>query len=775
MMINTATASGDMPSKQPSSRRSHMIQQSIFRSGGGYNRHMHGGRRRTTTLTTTYCWFVIILIALSSTSPTTSTTTDPAVKPTLPFGDINVVILTDIHTWLGGHSRQESYNDVDLGHVLSFWERLKHHCDSHNMDLFLVNNGDFVHGTGLHRIHGSSDDNNKDDEGDEGTTIEDPSYVIPLLERMPYDAINCGNHELYSASNVQYMTRPGGYIDWWGDRYITSNIMRQYDSNGHKILNDPLPPLSAGRGVGKGRFLILEGSQRNTRLLTFGFLYNMGDDATDQVLVQTVEETVSQSWFHDALRLERYDAILVLAHMDLTDNLVTVIQESIRKLIGQGTPVVFVTGHTHYRGVKQLEDLTVTIEAGRYLDTIGFVSFPTKENVRRDNASALFNHKFIDTNQKVLFQDTLGMSSSTTEQAVMTSNGKQLSEFITLTRQQLGLDEVVGCAPHAFLLSQPLHTPVSLWGLYRDQVIPKIFMGRHRQAYLDNDDDNEMAMLVSSESWRYDLYANNSLSVDDIIAVAPFNDTVVYLGQFPSFSILKVNETLNKNHQDPQSVPDYVLIGDILYEEENSKKHKLYHLYTHEFDVKHLQYVLKDISGKSPKAERTSFQSTMIWLAFVTEYWPCDNNDKGGSGQLPDWFPTPNHIMKNTYGKNNNNRQKSIAVVMSFGLIGLIALGLYVGWIVFQSIYSRLYQPPLIVIQNEIELFNASGNNMGGYADDDDDNNDGFMKEKTSAVVQIHNDVGNIGNKSFADAEDTELAQSDLDADDNRPSTDLYV
>ena len=660
------------------------------------------------------------------------------VDPDLPFGDINVVVITDLHTWFGGHSRQEPYNDVDMGHVLSFYERLKEHCDSHNQDLWFVNNGDFIHGTGLHRVAGGRSNND-----------DDPSHVIPLIEKMPYDVVNCGNHELYTAANVEYMTRPGGYVDWWGDKYITSNVMRK----------DGVTPLSVGGGRENGKYKILEG--KNSRLLVFGFLYDMGDESTSEVVVKTVEDTVQEQWYHDALREEHYDAILVMAHMDLVDPLVTAIQNSIRSLIGQGTPVVFITGHTHYRGVKQLEDLTMTFEAGRYLDTVGFVSFPGKESVRSDNASGLFHHKFIDTNQKVLFHDTLGFRGSIDE--AMTSNGKQLSAFIDTTRKQLGLEEVVGCAPHPYFIEKPLHEPDSLWKFYRDDVIPDIFMGSHRQAVLDNDGDNEMAMLVSTNAFRYNLYANASVTVDDIIAVAPFNDTIVYLGRFPSFSILKLNDTLNEKTQDPQKLPAFVMIGDILYEEENSKKHKLYHLYSHEWDVPRVERVLKDISGKSTTPFKTEFQSTMTLMAYVTENWPCKNGGGGGGGKLPDWFPTPQKMAQKS--NQENSKEEFVAVLMITAIIGLVVLCVYFGSIIFHKLFSQAYQP-IIVVRDEIESF---GTNRYSDDDDDGDENDGVMKDNSIALPHVHTQFGTPGNKSFADAEDMELADADHDASYRRP------
>ena len=100
-------------------------------------------------------------------------------------------------------------------------------------------------------------------------------------------------------------------------------------------------------------------------------------------------------------------AAVVLAHMDLTDPLVFVILSEIRSIKGNAFPVIFITGHTHTRGMNihkvscicrdstvshiltmqythswthmhtgyiQLDAHAVSLEGGHYLDTIGFVS-----------------------------------------------------------------------------------------------------------------------------------------------------------------------------------------------------------------------------------------------------------------------------------------------------------------------------------------------------------------------------------------------------------------
>jgi hypothetical protein len=43
----------------------------------------------------------------------------------LPLGAINVVVLTDVHSWIAGHGSHEPVDNADYGDVLSFYERLQ--------------------------------------------------------------------------------------------------------------------------------------------------------------------------------------------------------------------------------------------------------------------------------------------------------------------------------------------------------------------------------------------------------------------------------------------------------------------------------------------------------------------------------------------------------------------------------------------------------------------------------------------------------------------------
>jgi hypothetical protein len=71
----------------------------------------------------------------------------------------------------------------------------------------------------------------------------------------------------------------------------------------------------------------LEG--RNSNVLVFGFLYNL-PNPSQIVIVAEVEKVVKEKWFRDALNTERFDSIMVMAHMAYDDPLVVVLLTEIR-------------------------------------------------------------------------------------------------------------------------------------------------------------------------------------------------------------------------------------------------------------------------------------------------------------------------------------------------------------------------------------------------------------------------------------------------------------
>jgi len=544
-------------------------------------------------------WFVqasIVAMAspptnLSSSTTITTQTTTPT--PSLPWGDINVLVLTDVHSWVGGHDKygkgKEPYLNVDYGKVLSFYQYLKQYCDETNKDFWFVMNGDWIDGTGL-SMNG------------------DATHLTPLLEKMPWDAVNVGNHELYHPSVVAYAQQPASFVSWWGERYLSATVVVQNENDMKPFGN---------------HYRVLHG--KHASVLVFGFLYDMKGYA-DTVTVQEVETVVEQAWFADALRKEAYDAIMVLAHMHYLDRLVSVILKKIREITGPEStthlPVQFITGHSHIRNFAIMDNASVSFEAGRYLDTVGFASFPMQKTLQNAFASALqsdsktdavysgegnltgqlFQYVYLDANVDVL-QQTLGITDS-----FDTPEGVALSTFIQRTRTEMGLDETVGCLPFSYYHDQGVDAPQSLWRFFQERVVPSQFS--------PND-----VVFLSSETFRYSLLGSGNVSLDDIIAASPFNETLYAWEKVPSETLVKLNETMNSHSYPDDLVPSYLFSSPQPFQPSGSA----YNLIVSVFDLDRIQSTLSEIDDAVAKRSPiiTNQTTTDIWINHIRDHEPC--------------------------------------------------------------------------------------------------------------------------------------------------------
>jgi 2',3'-cyclic-nucleotide 2'-phosphodiesterase (5'-nucleotidase family) len=250
------------------------------------------------------------------------------------FGDVNIVAVTDVHAWIAGGDRQVPAAtptlDATFGDLVSFTERMRAAAALEGKDVFLVDNGDVVDGTGL-----------------SNAAADHCSYLLPLLRQVPFDALNCGNHELYDNATMEEF-KSSGFIDSWGGKYLTSNLLNASTKQ----------PLGA-------RSTVLRGALSGVRVLTFGFMYDMGKDEgrCAAVGVDPVASVVSSDWFRAALRAEPFDAVLVLAHMDYREPLLRVILDGVRAVLPYA-PVQFIAGHSHTRAQTCLDGRACVHEPG---------------------------------------------------------------------------------------------------------------------------------------------------------------------------------------------------------------------------------------------------------------------------------------------------------------------------------------------------------------------------------------------------------------------------
>ena len=89
----------------------------------------------------------------------------------------------------------------------------------------------------------------------------------------------------------------------------------------------------------------------------------------------------------------------------------------------------------------ELDERASSLEAGRYLDTVRFVSF----NVATAGSRTL-GHVLVDGNKASLAQ-SLGMG----VEEYPTRDGVELSEYVGRTMEHSGANEILGCAPQRYM------------------------------------------------------------------------------------------------------------------------------------------------------------------------------------------------------------------------------------------------------------------------------------------------------------------------------------
>ena len=530
------------------------------------------------------------------------------IHPNLPFGDINIMVVSDVHSFVGGHPHEPNKN-ADYGDLYSFHERLKTHCDSNETDmtgdLWLFNNGDILHGTGL-AMDGNA------------------TNLLPIVNALPWDAMTMGRQEATYSDVLRDMKSSLPVPNNSNDQSENENENESENNNQSYYVTSNVVWSETKEPYGE-RYKLLKG--KSSTLLVFGFLYDTVR-SSETIEVLPIEQIVREEWFRTALKQEtnsnnyHYDAIVVMAHMDIDSPLIHTLHQEIRLLVDSQMPIQFLAGHSHKRAASnaiQKDHYVHKMEPGGLFDTIGWVTIPKFETAKqfptRGNFKELekvFSQEFIDTGKDVL-HSRLGLAE---EEELLTNEGARISELIRETREGLGLDQIVACPGHDYMRNISIFDSNSLWKLWRDHVV--------RTEIFQKDEDR--VMLVSKSTFRYDLKGSgkhDAMTLDDVVAIAPYMEKVVYVGEVPDWMIRRMNNTFNTfSHHN--IIPDYVLAGDL----DEVKTAESYKLYTHEVDVPKIKSKLEKFNFHDFVLEYTGQRDTLYWLDYVRSAMPCSGKQK---------------------------------------------------------------------------------------------------------------------------------------------------
>ncbi|KAJ7894514.1 Metallo-dependent phosphatase-like protein [Mycena olivaceomarginata] len=212
-----------------------------------------------------------------------------------------------------------------LGDFASFVSRMKELAIKKDVDLLLVDSGDLHDGTGL----------------SDGYPVGgvDAQQSNEFFKQLPYDVLAIGRHSLFPF--FRKLKSYQNFAPHFEGRYLSSNV--------NITINGVSKPTRKGRAV-----------------TALGVLFDFKGNAANTT-VQKVEDMVKEAWFVDAIKDEP-DLFLLAGHMPgrLSSNAIRAVHPL--------TPILILGGHTHIRDCLQLDGRSMSLESGRYMETIGWMS-----------------------------------------------------------------------------------------------------------------------------------------------------------------------------------------------------------------------------------------------------------------------------------------------------------------------------------------------------------------------------------------------------------------
>ncbi|EAS29721.3 Ser/Thr protein phosphatase [Coccidioides immitis RS] len=420
----------------------------------------------------------------------------PAPLRNLTWGQLNFLHTTDTHGWLAGHLNEAQYG-ADWGDYVSFAAHMRKKAEAAGTDLLLIDTGDRIEGNGL---YDASDPKGR--------------YTADIFKSQDIDVLCSGNHELYkrqSSEDEYFITVPN-----FKGHYISSNIDIIDPRTGDIV---PLAP----------RFKKFTTQMQGIRIVAFGFLFNFKDNFNNTV-VQPVEETVKQEWFHEAIQDKEVDLFLVIGHVPVQSKEYDTIFKAIRGA-NWDVPIQFFGGHFHIRDYVKYDEKSYGLASGRFMETIGFMSISgLSAGGKRSSESLSFNRRYIDNNLW-----SFHYHSSHNETTFPTEKGNAVSEMILKARRALNLDRIYGCSPENLWMSRakyPSQSSIYTW--LEEKVLPDTLRG-----------DRPAMAILNTGAIRFDLFKGR-VTEESAYNLSPFTGGFRFTKNVPYDKSIKILEVLNK-------------------------------------------------------------------------------------------------------------------------------------------------------------------------------------------------------------------------------------
>ncbi|KAK0238635.1 Metallo-dependent phosphatase-like protein [Armillaria nabsnona] len=431
----------------------------------------------------------------------------PPTRP-LEWGDINIIHTTDSHGWLLGHQKAsfpEPNYSGDLGDFASFVSHMKEIAVKKDVDLLLIDSGDLHDGTGLSDGYppGGVD-------GRESTKF---------LAELPYDVMAIGNHELYVYANTLDMHQ--NLAPKLNGRYLSSNVNITLADQNNNTVDVPVGSRFAKFKTRKGR-----------KVTALGVIFDF--TANDQnTTVQKVEDMVKESWFLEAIKDEP-DFFLLAGHMPVSRDNWPLVFNAIRA-IHATTPILILGGHTHIRDCVQLDGRSMSLESGRYMETVGWMSVQLDDD-RSKSKNLTFSRRYLDPNRV-----TYEYHTRETQVTFDTKQGQEITAGLNQLFVDYDLNFTFGTAPHDYSISRAPHpSNDSQLSLFAELATPYAISVNNSRADIPN------YLLINTGGQRFDIYAG-PFTKNDQFTIEPYTNTFFYVPEVPLSVALDTLQTMSEN------------------------------------------------------------------------------------------------------------------------------------------------------------------------------------------------------------------------------------
>ncbi|KAG9005195.1 hypothetical protein FRB90_010506 [Tulasnella sp. 427] len=402
----------------------------------------------------------------------------------LEWGDVNFIHTTDTHGWLLGHqklSEPEPNASGTLGDLYSFIHHMKDRAAAKGVDLLVVDSGDMHDGNGL-----------SDGFPPGGVNGHETNKIFA---RLPYDALAIGNHELYKYPVALDVHK--NFAPKWKGRYLTSNVNITVISPSGQVKSVPLGERYAKFTTSQGR-----------KVTALGVLFNFANYAKNTT-VQSPELFAKEQWFQDVIE-EEPDFFLLLGHMAVDKDHWPFVFSVIRRKHPH-VPIFVFGGHTHIRDCVMLDDRSMALESGRYMETVGWMSatLPSKGKEMK------FTRRYLDANRVTYHTDVTTFD--TPEGVAITKSLRDLAD-------KFNLGSTFGVVPKDYYLDRvPYPSEDSVVSLFVDKILPAVLPASNpKRAGIPS------IILANAGSQRFDVFKGPFTRNDQFI-VSPFKNSFLYL------------------------------------------------------------------------------------------------------------------------------------------------------------------------------------------------------------------------------------------------------